>query len=153
MTRAAPYSILSATKAKDMDDPAQDRTGPGKALIVLAMGAALMSGAFFVHARHAANAPAVAGGNDAHLLPGLTLVNAQPGGVGIIVTSLETGGQAARLGVAVGDDVVRMDDQPIASLDQAGSYLVQHPRPRIRLGLLHGGERRAVTLDRTEGAR
>src|SRR3546814_12260227 len=64
----------------------------------------------------------------ARALPGITLSNGVPDGSGLVVTSMETDGQASRLGIRVGDGVVSLDGMPIRSLDQASAYLLRHDR-------------------------
>ncbi len=119
----------------------------------LALGALGMSAAFFLHVHRARLAHVGPAGAQEHILPGVTLVNAQPAGSGLIVTSLATDGQAERLGFAVGDDILQIDGRAVRSLDQATAYLVQHPRPSIRLALRHGGEMRKVTFDLSDEAK
>lgn len=154
MTQKHASIILASTEAQDMarnmEAPSIDKTATGRLLIGLALCAALMSGAFFLHVRHDAEDHGSIAGNAAHLLPGLTLDNAEPAGTGLVVTSMESNGQAARAGIAVGDDLVRIDGTPVASLDQASSFLTDHRAPRIILGLRHKDAIRMVTLDRSE---
>jgi len=59
-------------------------------------------------------------------------------------------GEAARLGVSVGDGVISLNGMPISSLDQASSYLLHHPRQKIALGLKHADQMRVVMLDQPE---
>lgn len=145
--------MLAATKAQDMartmEAPRIDKTATGRLLAGLAICAALMSGAFFVHVRRDAEDHGSVSGATAHLLPGLTLVNAEPAGTGLVVTSMESNGQAARAGIAVGDDLIRIDGTPIASLDQASSVLADHRARHIILGLRRRDAIRMVTLDRS----
>lgn len=150
MTGEAPSIMVDPTRAKDMDGPSIDKTATSRLLIGLALCAALMSGAFFLHVRHDAEDHGSPTGASAHMLPGLTLDNASPAGSGIVVTSMESGGQAARLGIAVGDDLIRIDNMPIASLDQASSFLNAHPQPRLVLGLRRQDAIRTVSLDRSK---
>ncbi len=56
---------------------------------------------------------------------------------------------AARAGIAVGDDLIRIDSTPIASLDQANAYLSQHGNAHLILGLRHQDAVRMVALDRS----
>src|SRR3546814_9651044 len=83
----------------------------------------------------------------ARALPGITLSNGVPDGSGLVVTSMETDGQASRLGIRVGDGVVSLDGMPMRSLDQASAYLLRHDRSRIALGLKHAHRMRVVMLD------
>ncbi|AEG50146.1 PDZ/DHR/GLGF domain protein [Sphingobium chlorophenolicum L-1] len=127
----------------------------GALLAALALCAMAMSSAFFLHARHAAEERMEAMAAKARALPGVTLMDGDPaeGRPGVIVTSMETDGQAARLGISVGDGVVSLDGMPIRSLDQASAYLLHHSQPRIALGLKHADRMRVVMLDRPEGGR
>ncbi|AMK21886.1 MULTISPECIES: PDZ domain-containing protein [Sphingobium] len=127
-----------------------DRNATGLLLAGLALCALLMSGAFFLHLRRATDGHFEAAAAKARALPGVTLTDGHPG---VIVTSMETDGQAARLGISVGDGVVSLNGTPISSLDQASAYLLHHPQPRIALGLKHADHMRVVMLDRPEGGR
>lgn len=129
------------------------KNATGLLLAMLALCALLLSGAFFLHARHFAGSHASASGQAARLLPGLTLDDADPPGSGVVVTSMESGGQAARLGISVGDDVVQIDGTPVGSLDQASAYLLRKDGSRLILRLRRQDQMRVVTLDRSAGAR
>lgn len=124
-----------------------DRNATGLLLAGLALCALLMSSAFFLHVHRATDGHLEAAAAKAGALPGVTLTDAHPG---VIVTSMETDGQAARLGISVGDGVVSLNGTPISSLDQASAYLLHHPQPRIALGLKHADQMRVVMLDRPE---
>ncbi|WHO38543.1 PDZ domain-containing protein [Sphingobium sp. AP49] len=154
MTRDPASIILPATKAEDMarhmEAPRIDKTATSRLLIGLALCAALMSGAFFLHVRRDAEDHGSVSGASAQLLPGLTLENAEPAGSGLIVTSMESSGPAARAGIAVGDDLVKIDGTPIASLDQASAFLTDHRSARITLDLRRRDAIRMVTLDRSQ---
>lgn len=119
----------------------------GLLLATLALSALLMSATFFLHLRRDTDGHLEAAAAKARALPGITLTDSHPG---VIVTSMETDGQAARLGIRVGDGVVSLDGMPIRSLDQASSYLLHHPQPKIALGLKHADQMRVVMLDRPE---
>lgn len=125
-----------------------EKNATGLVLAVLALCALLMSGAFFLHLRRAIDGHMEAAAAKARALPGLTMTDA--GGSGVIVTSMESDGEAARLGVSVGDGVISLNGMPISSLDQASSYLLHHPRQKIALGLKHADQMRVVMLDRPE---
>lgn len=129
-----------------------DNYATGLLLAGLGLCALLMSGTFFLHARHATDGHLEAAAAKARALPGVTLMDGhwEDGHPGVIVTSTETDGQAARLGISVGDGVISLDGTPISSLDQASSYLLHHPQPRIALGLKHADHIRTVMLDRPE---
>lgn len=127
-----------------------DRTATGLLLAALALCALIMSGAFFLHVRRATDGHFEAAVAKARALPGITMTDTIPAGSGVIVTSMESGGQAAQLGIAVGDDVISLNGTPISSLDQASSYLLHHPQPKIALGLKHADQIRTVMLDRPE---
>ncbi|WP_287431813.1 PDZ domain-containing protein [Sphingobium sp.] len=135
--------------ARNMEAPRIDKTATSRLLIGLALCAALMSGAFFLHVRRDAEDHGSVSGASAQLLPGLTLENAEPAGTGLVVTSMESSGPAARAGIAVGDDLIRIDGTPIASLDQANAYLSQHANAHLILGLRHQDAVRMVALDRS----
>ncbi|WP_327753164.1 PDZ domain-containing protein [Sphingobium sp. SJ10-10] len=133
-----------------MDRQRLSNAASGALLAALALCAMAMSSAFFLHTRHAAEERMEAIAAKARALPGVTLTDGHPG---VIVTSMETDGQAARLGISVGDGVVSLNGTPISSLDQASAYLLHHPQPRIALGLKHADRMRVVMLDRPEGGR
>ena len=118
-----------------------DRVGTGALLGALALCAMLLSAVFFLHLRHD---PAVA--SHRRVLPGLTLGTAGPA---LIVTSVQSGGEAARRGVAVGDDLIAIDGKAVHSLDQAEAYLVDGSRGAVVLELSRSGQVRQVALDRT----
>jgi len=128
-------------------DNRKSRTATGAMLGCLAIGALGMSFAFFLHVHRATGSHAGQATAQGHILPGLTLVNGQPAGSGLIVTSLASDGQARRLGLAVGDNIVQIDGQASRSLDQATAYLLHHSRSSVRLALRHEGTMRKVTFD------
>lgn len=136
-----------------MGQHSRDRTATGLVLAALALCALIMSGAFFLHLRRAIDGHMEAAAAKARALPGLTMTDAVPAGSGIIVTSMESDGEAARLGVSVGDGVISLNGTPISSLDQASTYLLHHPQPKIVLGLKHADQMRIVMLDRPERGR
>ena len=129
-----------------------DRNATGLLLAGLALCALLMSGAFFLHVRRVTDGHVEAAAAKARALPGITLTdgNWPDGRPVVIVTSMETDGEAARQGISVGDDVVSLNGTPISSLDQASTYLLHHPQPRIALGLKHADHLRVVMLVRPE---
>ncbi|GAY19695.1 MULTISPECIES: PDZ domain-containing protein [Sphingobium] len=143
----------SAHESGCMDRQRLSHAASGVLLAALALCALVMSGAFFLHVRHAGDDRMEVAAAQARALPGITLSNGMPAGSGVVVTSMETDGQAARLGIRVGDGVVSLDGMPIRSLDQASAYLLHHPQPRIMLGLKHADHMRVVMLDRPEGER
>ena len=118
--------------------PLAARIGTGAMLAALALGALLMSAVFFLHMRRAGMA-------QNRLLPGLTLI---ADGRDLVVTSIESGGQAARRGVAVGDEVVAIDGRAFGSLDQARAYLVRAPHDEVVVELREAGRTRLVRLSR-----
>ncbi|WP_434403557.1 PDZ domain-containing protein [Sphingobium sp. DN12] len=154
MTHEPRSIILPTTTAKDMarnmEAPTIDKSATSRLLIGLALCAALMSGAFFVHVRRDAEDHASIAGARTQLLPGLTLENAEPPGTGLVITSMESSGQAARAGITVGDDLVRIDNVPVATLDQASAFLTEHRDPRVTLGLRHRDAIRMVRFDRSQ---
>jgi S1-C subfamily serine protease len=87
------------------------------------------------------------------LLPGLTVENAPPPRTGLIVTSLRTGSEAAQTGIAVGDDIERLDGRPIDEIDDAIAYLRQDRNPAVLLRIEHGSQVRDVRLVRSGEAR
>lgn len=118
------------------------RLGTGPLLAALAICALLMSFAFFQHLRRGSESMRAA---QHDLLPGLTLAAAGPH---LVVTSIESGGEAARRGVAVGDEVVAINGRPFRSLDQAGAYLVRAPGDEVNVALRDGEQVRLVTMHR-----
>jgi len=119
-----------------------DRTTAALSLALLALGVLLMS-AFFFSPLHHGRAVARHG----RILPGLTLGLARPG---FVVTSVQSRGDAAQQGIAVGDAVIAIDGKAFHSLDQAAAYLVGAPGDTIVLKLRHGAHLRSVSLDRSE---
>src|SRR3546814_913303 len=150
---AAPMDHPSAHESRRMDRQRLSNAASGVLLAALALCALVMSGAFFLHVRHAGDDRMEAAAAQARALPGITLSNGVPDGSGLVVTSMETDGQASRLGIRVGDGVVSLDGMPIRSLDQASAYLLRHDRSRIALGLKHAHRMRVVMLDRPGGKR
>jgi serine protease Do len=77
--------------------------------------------------------------------PGVTVVPADPPDGGLLVTSVRFGSEAEKQGVAVGDDILRVDGQPARlprrNAGEAGSGMTS-----IQLQLLHGSMLRSVTL-------
>lgn len=118
--------------------------GTGAVLAMLAACALLTSAILFLRIHHGPTSRDIARG---HILPGLTLVAAGPD---LVVTSIESGGEAARRGVAVGDEVTAIDGKAFHSLDQAEAYLVKTPHSAIMLELREAGQTRLVTLNRAE---
>lgn len=120
-------------------------------VLLLMAGALLISAVFIIHmirmhdtGEDRLDAPEAS----QHVLPGLTLVNAQPPGSGLVVTSIQSGGGAARQGLAVGDDIVAIDGQPVHTLDQASRYLIGSSQRTVMVALVRKGQMRWVTLDR-----
>jgi len=92
-------------------------------------------------------------GSDAGaLLPGLTVDNAPPPAIGLVVTSLRSGGEAEHAGLQVGDVVIAVDGRAIKSLGQISPYLRGDRSPRINLAIAHGDRLRHVVLTRSQGA-
>jgi len=118
------------------------RLGTGPMLAALALCALLMSLAFFQHLRRGGEGMRAA---KHHILPGLTLIATGPH---LVVTSIETGGEAARSGVAVGDEIVAIDGRPFRSLDQAAAYLVRASGDEVNVELRDRGQVRQVTMSR-----
>lgn len=145
--------MLPSNESQGMDRQKIGQAAPAALLGGLALCALAMSGVFFVNARHATDGRLEAAAAKARVLPGITMTDAGPAGSGIVVTSMESDGQAARLGIAVGDGIVSLNGTPISSLDQASAYLLHHPQPKIALGLRHADAMRVVLLDRPEGGR
>lgn len=128
-----------------------DRMATGLILAALSLCVLLMSCAFFLHLRRATDGHMEAAAAKAGALPGLTMTDAVPAGSGVIVTSMESDGEAARLGVHVGDDLISLNGTPISSLDQASNWLYHHRQATVALGLRHADQMRVVRLDRPEG--
>lgn len=80
------------------------------------------------------------------VLPGLTVENAPPPQLGLVVTSLQTGSEAARAGVHVGDDIAALDGRPVIEIDDAIRYLRRDSRPTIVLHLVSDHRARDVRL-------
>lgn len=80
------------------------------------------------------------------VLPGLTVENAPPPQLGLVVTSLQTGSEAARAGVHVGDDIAALDGRPVIEIDDAIRYLRRDSRPTIILHLVSDHRVRDVRL-------
>jgi len=110
-------------------------------LAALALCTLLISLAFFMHWRHDPMSDEVRG----HLLPGLTIGAAGPS---LTVTSIRSGGEAARHGVAVGDVIVAIDGKSFRSLDQAEAYLISQPGDDVVLELRGNRGRHVVALGR-----
>lgn len=84
------------------------------------------------------------------LLPGITVDNAPPPAIGLVVTSLRSGGEAEHAGLQVGDAVIAVDGRAIKSLGQISPYLRRDRSPRIDLAIAHGDRLRHVVLTRSQ---
>lgn len=80
------------------------------------------------------------------VLPGLTVEEAPPPQQGLVVTSLQTGSEAARAGVRVGDDIAALDGRPVMEIEDAIRYLRRDSRPTIVLHLVSDNHGRDVRL-------
>lgn len=119
-----------------------ERIGTGAVLAALALCALLMSAVFFLHISRSPESSNMARN---HILPGFTLSVAGPD---LVVTSIESDGQAARRGVAVGDEIVAIDGRSFHSLDQARAYLVRAPHDEVVIALREAGRMRLIRLSR-----
>jgi hypothetical protein len=150
MTWVRPRIILAPVKGMHGMGK-HDRIVTGLLLAALSLCVLLMSCAFFLHLRRATDGHMEAAAAKARALPGLTMTDAVPTGSGVIVTSMESDGEAARRGVHVGDDLISLNGSPISSLDQASAWLYNHRQTTVALGLRHADRMRVVRLDRPEG--
>lgn len=91
-------------------------------------------------------APAV---RKATVLPGLTAEDSGDGN-GIIVTSVQSAGAAARAGIAVGDLIFTVDGHPVTGLAAARNSLCANKRPVIDIQLYHYHYLRDVRFVRWE---
>jgi S1-C subfamily serine protease len=83
-------------------------------------------------------------------LPGLTVEKAPVPEVGLVVTSLQSAGPAEQAGLAVGDDVLAVDQRPVGSLGDLRAVLENHPARTIQLLVLHNDVPIDVSLTRNE---
>jgi S1-C subfamily serine protease len=83
-------------------------------------------------------------------LPGLTLEKAPEPQAGLIVTSLQSEGPAELAGLAVGDDVLAVDQRPVGSLGDLREALLRNQNGAIQLLVLHKDVPIDVSLSRSE---
>ena len=86
-------------------------------------------------------------------LPGFTADEMPSPAKGLVVTSLRTGGEAQRVGIEVGDEVVAIDQNPIQSLSDADRLVNHDARDRLTVHLLHNGIPRDVVFRRIKDKR
>jgi len=127
------------------------REAPAIFSVALAFGVFMLTSAgilISMHPIHPFAGEAGAIRQSAALLPGFTADNAPAPNIGLIVTSLETGSQAQRAGMHVGDAILSVDGRATRSLGQVGAYLRHDRRPEVDLAVLHGDTLRHVILMR-----
>jgi S1-C subfamily serine protease len=83
-------------------------------------------------------------------LPGLTMEKAPVPEAGLVVTSLQSAGPAERAGLAVGDDVLAVDQKPVTSLGDVRDILRRHNERAVQLLVLHKDRAIDVSLNRSE---
>lgn len=80
------------------------------------------------------------------LFPGFTADDMIKPGRGLVVTSLQSGSEAQRDGIAVGDKLLAIDNHPIGSLDEARQFLGRNPGDMLALRLMHNSRSRELVL-------
>lgn len=83
-------------------------------------------------------------------LPGLTLAKPPAPEVGLVVTSLQSQGPAELAGVAVGDDVLAVDQRPVDSMGDVRDILDRHREQKVQLLVLHNDRAIDVDINRSE---
>jgi len=121
----------------------------GLPVALLAVGALAMGAKFLIQTQTPATERNGAPSTRQHILPGVTLVDAQPAGSGLVVTSIRSSSAAARQDILVGDGIVAIDGTPVHSLDQASRYLIDNPQRTVVVALVRDDQMRWVTLDRS----
>lgn len=80
------------------------------------------------------------------LFPGFTVDELPRPRHGLVVTSLQSASEAQMDGIAVGDEVLAMDNHPVRSLEEAEQIINQNRQAMLALRLLHNATPRDVTL-------
>jgi S1-C subfamily serine protease len=83
-------------------------------------------------------------------LPGLTLERSPLPEAGLVVTSLQSAGPAELAGLAVGDDVLAVDQKPVTSLSEVRDLLKHQTATTVHLLVLHKGRPIDVSLALSE---
>jgi S1-C subfamily serine protease len=83
-------------------------------------------------------------------LPGLTVEKAPNPQAGLVVTSLQSAGPAEQAGLAVGDDVLAVDQRAVGTLGELHDVLQRHRSQTIQLLVLHNDVPLDVSLDRSK---
>lgn len=86
----------------------------------------------------------------ANHIPGLTLDKAPLPEAGLVVTSLQSAGPAEQAGLAVGDDVLAVDQRPVSSIGEVRDVLQHHQERTVQLLVLHKDRAIDVSLTRSE---
>lgn len=84
------------------------------------------------------------------LFPGFTADELSPPDQGLVVTSLQSDSEAQREGLAVGDEVLAIDDHLVRSLWDAQKFLDRSDKGDVSLHVLHNRIPRDVVLQRRE---
>lgn len=82
------------------------------------------------------------------LLPGLTIENTPLPQAGVVVTSLQSGSEAAGSGIMVGDGIAALDGHPIGDIADAVKYLKNDRQAAVILDVEHGQSMHSVRLHR-----
>ena len=80
------------------------------------------------------------------LFPGFTADELPRPGHGLVVTSLQSASEAQMDGIAVGDEVLAIDNHRVGSLEEAEQIMTQNRQAMLALRLLHNATPRDVTL-------
>ena len=80
------------------------------------------------------------------LFPGFTADELPRPGRGLVVTSLQSASEAQMDGIAVGDEVLAIDNHPVRSLEEAEQIMNQNKLAMLALHLLHNDSPHDVTL-------
>ena len=78
--------------------------------------------------------------------PGFTVDELPRPRHGLVVTSLQSASEAQMDGIAVGDEVLAIDNHPVRSLEEAEQVINQNRQAMLALRLLHNATPRDVTL-------
>lgn len=119
------------------------REGHGTAILLAT--AVILIGLALVVAREARQA--MRSPEEAILLfPGFTADELPGPEHGLVVTSLQSASEAQMNGIAVGDEVLAIDNHPVESLEEAEHVMIQNRQAILALRLLHNATPRDVTL-------
>ena len=80
------------------------------------------------------------------LFPGFTVDELPKPRHGLVVTSLQSASEAQMDGIAVGDEVLAINNHPVGSLEEAEQIMNQNRQAVLALRLLHNATPRDVTL-------